>query len=56
MSSRLRVVSCRQHEDFTYAVGAEFVGNELDVADAVPQRPRPEMHPRNPSHDLIPRA
>ena len=30
-ASRLRVVSCQEHEAGTFDVGAEFVGNELET-------------------------
>jgi len=30
-NSRVRVITCIQHENGTFGVGAEFVGNELAV-------------------------
>jgi len=62
LACRVRVSSCRAVDEQTYAVGAEFVHNELD-ADG--QRPRGfveatpsrcEAVPRNPSRDLRPRV
>ena len=63
LACRVRVSSCRAVDAQTYAVGAEFVQDELDLADA--QRPRGfveatplrrEAVPRNPSRDLRPRV
>jgi hypothetical protein len=58
MSSRVRVASCRPHQD-GYRVGCEFVLNEIESLERPAQdeneaRPKPVALPRNPCYELRP--
>ena len=63
MAARMRVTACRACGDDLFAVGAEFVQNELDVLDGKRMRvtadslpTRHEVIARNPCRDLKPRV